>query len=79
MTRSALPNALPRRSFLSAVDCPHCSRGYFIEGTAPIDEGHQPHYFACECGRKVMAVVPRGAEVATAHLVRSPQPATKTG
>jgi hypothetical protein len=79
MARTKRPNALPRRSFLSTADCPHCHRGYFLEGTAPIDEGHRPHYFACECGRKVMAVVPSGAEVASIHLVRSTQQSIKTG
>jgi hypothetical protein len=79
MPRNTPPNARPRRAFLSTVDCPHCQRGYFIEGTAPLDEGHQPHYFNCECGRKVMAVVPSGAEVATVHLVRSVQATAKTG
>jgi hypothetical protein len=79
MRRAAVPNALPRRSFLSTIDCPHCQRGYFIEGSAPIDQGHQPHYFVCECGRRVMGVVPTGAEVATVHLVRSVQQTVKTG
>lgn len=79
MPRNALPNALPRRSFLSSIDCPHCDRGYFVEGTVPIGEGHQPHYFKCECGRKVMAVVPSGAEVGSVNLVRSTPGRQKTG
>jgi hypothetical protein len=48
---------------MNAADCPHCSRSYFIAGSAPVGEGHRPHYFPCECGRKIMAVVPAGAEV----------------
>jgi hypothetical protein len=79
MARQRLPNAHPRRSFLVPADCPHCHRGYFLEGTAPIDEGHRPHYFVCECGRKVMAVVPTGAEVSSVHLVRSTPQSIKTG
>jgi hypothetical protein len=48
-----------------------------VEGSAPIDEGHQPHYFSCECGRKVMGAVPVGAEVSNVHLVRSAAPGKK--
>lgn len=61
--RRAVVRAFPRQSFLNAVDCPHCSRSYFVAGSAPIAEGHGPYYFACECGRRIMAVVPAGAEV----------------
>jgi hypothetical protein len=77
--RAAKPNALPRRSFLSTIDCPHCHRGYFVEGSAPIDEGHRPHYFVCECGRKIMAIVPTGAEVSSVVRVRSSSQTLKTG
>ena len=48
---------------MNLADCPHCARSYFIAGSAPIGEGHHPHYFTCECGRKIMAVVPAGAQV----------------
>ena len=79
MSHDATPNAAPRRSFLSTADCPHCQRGYFVQGTAPINEGHRPHYFPCECGQKMMAAVPTGAEVASVHLVRSNLPPVKVG
>jgi hypothetical protein len=79
MRRTAQPNILPRRSFLITVECPHCQRAYFVEGSAPIDEGHQPHYFPCECGRKVMGAVPVGAAVSNVHLVRSVAPGNKLG
>ena len=61
---------LPRQSFLASVDCPHCTRSHTVRGTAPIGEGHRPHYFACECGRKIMAVVPAGAEIALVQAAR---------
>jgi hypothetical protein len=79
MARKTGAQGAPRRSFLTTADCPHCHRGYFIEGTAPIDEGHRPHYFACECGHKVMGAVPTGAEVSSVHLVRSSGTTVKTG
>jgi hypothetical protein len=53
----------PRQAFVYSADCPFCGRSYFVRGSAPIAEGHRPHYFACKCGRKIMAVVPDGAEV----------------
>jgi hypothetical protein len=49
--------------FLNTADCPHCKRTHVVEGHAPLGLGHRPHYFECECGRKIMAVVPAGAEI----------------
>ena len=69
---AVLRRAFPRQPFLSNVDCPHCGRGHVVSGTAPIGEGHRPHYFPCECGRKIMGVVPAGADVASVVATRLP-------
>ena len=50
-------------AFQSTVQCPTCHRQYALGGIAPLGTGHRPHYATCECGRKMMAIVPAGAKV----------------
>jgi hypothetical protein len=49
--------------FLSTIKCPVCARQYVVVGKAPALQGHQPYYFAGDCGHRIMAVVPQDAKV----------------